>query len=138
MKAIIDLIGRILLGFIFIYDAIDSMIYFQETKQTMIEYGLTWRPNLLLIGGIFILLLGGTLLLTGYRARFGITLLLLYWIPVTFLAHDFWMHEEPQRRIEAIFFMKNIAIMGGMLMVWANGTGRYSIRRLLATTRVRE
>jgi putative oxidoreductase len=32
--------------------------------------------------------------------------------------------------------MKNIAITGGLLMVWVNGAGRYSIKRLFATFRV--
>jgi len=40
------------------------------------------------------------------------------------------------QRIQAIMFMKNIAIMGGLLMIIVNGSGRYSIKRLLATLKV--
>jgi putative oxidoreductase len=63
-------------------------------------------------------------------------LLLCYWIPITFIVHAFWNEPEPARRLESIMFMKNLAIVGGLLMVWANGVGKYSIKRLFATTRV--
>lgn len=137
MKNLVDLIGRILLSFIFLYDAYDSIFYFKATKDKMTFYGLTWNQDLLLTGAIFLLLLGGLLVLFGYRARLGAVLLLLYWIPVTFIVHSFWNDPEPERRLQAILFSKNLAIIGGLLMIWANGTGAYSVRRILATTRVR-
>jgi len=136
MKDLFDLIGRIFVSFIFLYDAFDSIFYFNETKVKMTEYGLIWNQDLLLYGAIFILLVGGTLVLIGYRAGFGVTLLLLYWIPVTFIVHSFWNDPEPERRLQAIMFMKNIAITGGLLIILVNGSGKYSIKRLFATARV--
>ncbi len=136
MKDIVDLIGRVLLGFIFIYEAIDSILYFRKTKQLMTDYGLNFQQDLLLIGAICILLLGGTLLLIGYRSSFGVVLLLLYWIPITFIVHSWWNDPVPEQRLEAIAFMKNMAIAGGLLMVYVNGSGKYSIKTLLANTRV--
>ena len=76
------------------------------------------------------------MVLTGYRTTLGVTLLLLYWVPVTFIVHDFWNFPKDQLRLQSILFMKNIAITGGLLMLAGKGSGRYSIRRLLATTRV--
>ncbi len=137
MKPVIDLIGRIFLSFIFIFDAYDSIFYFKETKAKMTLYGLTWNQDLLLVGAIILLLMGGTLVLTGYRARFGAMLLLLYWVPVTLIVHAFWTFPDEERRMQSVLFMKNVAIIGGLLMVWANGTGKYAVRRLFATTRVR-
>lgn len=136
MKDIFDLIGRVLLAFIFIYEGLDSILYYQKTKETMFDYGLTWQPDILLIGAIVVLMLGGTLLLLGYRSSFGSVLLLLYWIPVTFIVHSWWNDPEPQRREEAILFMRNLAIAGGLLMIFAHGSGKYSVRSLLANTKV--
>lgn len=136
MKDFIDLLGRALLSFIFLYEAYDSVFYFQATKEKMTAYGLTWQQDFVLVGAIILLLLGGTLLLIGYRTGFAMFILLCYWIPVTFIVHSFWNDPEPTRRLQSIMFMKNLAIVGGMLMVWANGTGKYSIKRLFATTRV--
>jgi len=106
------------------------------TKDTMQLYGLIWRQDLLLIGAIILLLLGGLMVLIGYRSSFGSILLLLYYIPVTFIVHSFWNDPVKVQRIQAIMFMKNLAIIGGLLMIIANGSGRYSIKRLLATLRV--
>jgi putative oxidoreductase len=106
------------------------------TKATMTNYGLLWRQDLLLTGAIILLVLGGIMVLIGYRSSFGSLLLLLYYIPVTFIIHSFWNDPEKVQRIQAIMFMKNLAIMGGLLMIIVNGSGKYSIKRLLATIKV--
>jgi len=136
MKDIIDLIGRILISIIFFYEAYDSLFYFKETRDTMTDYGLVWNQDLLIIASIIFLILGGLMLLLGYRSGLGAVLLLLYWIPVTFILHSFWNDPPELKRMSAVFFMKNLAIIGGLLLVYVNGSGRYSIRRLFATTKV--
>ncbi len=153
MKNFIDLLGRILLSFIFLYEAYDSIFFFKETKAKMDFYGMKWQPDFLLYGAIVLLVLGGLMILSGYRSGLGAFLLLLYWVPVTFIVHDFWNvpltcdmvvscpelqmnGTEVFRRLEGVMFMKNLAIVGGLLMVLVNGSGRYSVKRLFATTRV--
>jgi len=137
MRDITDLIGRIFLSAIFIFEAIDSTLYFGKTQQIMTQYGLTWNQDLLLYATIFLLYLGGLLVLLGYRSTLGAILLLMYWAPVTFLVHDFWNSPKAELRLESILFMKNMAIIGGLLMLVGKGSGRYSMKRLMATTRVR-
>jgi len=137
MRDITDLIGRIFLSAIFIFEAVDSTIYFDKTQQTMSQYGLTWKQDLLLYGAIFFLIMGGLMVLLGYRTKLGTWMLLSYWVPVTFLVHAFWNYPKSEMRMQSILFMKDIAIIGGLLMLAGKGSGRYSIKRLLATTRVR-
>ncbi|MBR9920925.1 MAG: DoxX family protein [Bacteroidetes bacterium] len=136
MKDIFDLIGRIFMATIFLYEAYDSIFYYQETKEKMTSYGLTWNQDMLLVGAIILLILGGLLLLLGYRVGLGVILLLVYWVPVTFIVHSFWNDPPTVERIQAILFMKNIAITGGLMHLWVYGSGRFSIRRLFATTRL--
>lgn len=153
MKDFIDLLGRIFIAFIFLFEAYDSVFFFKETKLKMSFYGLNWNQDLLLYAAITLLVLGGILVLIGYRSSLGAFLLLLYWIPVTLIVHDFWNMpfdcmvkiscpqiqlegEDIYRRLQAVLFMKNLAIIGGLLMVFVNGSGRFSIRRLFATTKV--
>lgn len=139
MKDIIDLLARVLIAFIFLYEAYDSIAFFKLTKEKMLSYGLTWQPDLLLTGGIFLLILGGILVLIGYRSGFGSILLLLYWIPITFIVHSWWNEPTPEaQRLESLQFMKNLAIIGGLLIIIVNGSGRYSVKRLFATTKVRQ
>lgn len=149
MKDIVDLIARIFLAFLFFYEAVDSFLFYNATKDKMTMYGLTWNQDFLLGSAIFLLTIGATLLLLGYRSGLGVILLLLYWIPVTFIVHSFWNDPtdcmidincyEAQlnyRRLQGLLFMKNMTIVGGLLMVWVNGSKRYSIKRLFATTKV--
>ncbi len=136
MRDVTDLIGRIFLSAIFIFEAVDSILYRDKATATMTQYGITWNQDLLLYGTIFLLVLGGLMVLLGYRSTFGALLLLLYWTPVTFLVHDFWNYPKDQLRIQSILFMKDVAIIGGLLMLAGKGSGRYSMKKLLATTRV--
>jgi putative oxidoreductase len=136
MKAVLDLIGRIFIAVIFLYDAYDNLMFAKETKRKMIEYGLTWQTDFLFNTASFILVLGGVLVLIGYRSSFGALLLLLYYIPVTMIAHSFWNDPIAIQRIQAELFMKNISICGGLLMILVNGSGPISVKRLFATSRV--
>lgn len=135
MNNVLDLVARFCLATIFIFEAYDSIAYFHQTKETMAAYGMEWRPDLLLTCAIILLVLGGALILIGYKAAFGAFLILLYWIPVTFIVHSFWNDPVEVRRLQSILFMKNIAIAGGLLMVVVNGAGKYSVKRLLAAVR---
>jgi putative oxidoreductase len=138
MRDITDLIGRIFLSAIFIFEAIDTILYFGKTKEVMTENGLTWSQDLLLFGAVFLLVMGGLMVLTGYRSTLGAIMLLIYWVPVTVIVHDFWNTQtNSDLRYHSILFMKNFAIIGGLLMLIGKGSGRYSIRRLFATTRVK-
>ena len=118
MKNWLDLIARMCLATIFLYEAYDSTVYFQQTKKTMDAYGLESNQDLLLTTAIIILLLGGLLILIGYKASFGAFLLMLYWIPFTIIVHSFWDDPVEIRRLQSIMFMKNIAIAGGLSTSW--------------------
>jgi len=136
MYHIFDLIGRILISAIFIFEAIDSIMFADKTKMTMAEYGITWRPDLLLYTSIVALVIGAIMLLIGYRIRFGVWLLLLYWLPATFIVYSFWNDPVSMQRLNAILFMKNIAIAGGLFMIAAHGGGKYSVQRLFVVSKL--
>ena len=136
MKNITDLIARILLSAIFLYEAADSMMFFQETKSKMSAFNILWQQDILLVISIILLILGGVLILLGYRMGLGGFLILAYWIPVTFIAHSFWNYPESEVRIEALFFVKNFAIAGGVLLLMINPSGKYSVKRLMPVTRI--
>ena len=136
MKDVIDLIARIFISLIFLFEAYDSIEYFKTTKKIMTAYGITWQQDILLLGAIWFLAIGATLVLIGYRSSLGAIMILLYWVPVTFIVHSFWNDPVEIQREESIAFMKNIAIIGGLLTVFVNGSGKYSVKRLFATTKL--
>lgn len=131
MKDIAELLARIWISFVFIYEALDALVFFHKTKATMTAYGILWQQDLVLKVTIFILLVGGILVLIGYFARVGATLLLLYWLPMTLIVYSFWDDPGDLRRLHTLYFMRNLALCGGLLLLIANGAGKYSIKRLI-------
>ena len=65
------------------------------------------------------LLFGGYTIITGVRVTAGIAALVLFFIPVTFTMHAFWKEEGQARMMEQVQFMKNMAILGAILMLLA-------------------
>jgi putative oxidoreductase len=131
MKDILDLLARIFLSSIFLFEAWDSIYYFEETKHTMSLYGLTWQQNLLLSAGIVILIVGGLLVLFGYYSNFGALLLLSYYLPVTLIVFSFWNDPPDVVRIQSLNFMRNIGVCGGLMLLMVHKSGRYSVKRLI-------
>ncbi len=136
MKDLIGLIGRICLVSVFIFEAVDTSVYTTLTKKLMESYGFTWQMNFLYWGAIWALAIGSILVAVGYRVGLGAFLILLYWLPYTFTVYSFWVADAAHQHAEAAMFTRNIAVAGGLLLLYANGAGKFSIKRLLATTKV--
>jgi len=136
MKGIADLLGRIFIGLIFFYEVLDTMFFYESAKETMTSYGITWGQDTLLIAALILLGLGALLVFIGYFARVGAVFLLLYLIPYTFIVYSFWDDPLDMQRINALQFMRNLAVAGGLLLLLANGSGKYSVRRLIHVMRL--
>lgn len=136
MKSIADLVGRILISALFFMEAADSLLFFDKNLTTIQEYGITWFPKWWLLLSIGILVLGALTVLLGYFARFGAFLLLLYWLPFTFIVYSFWNDPEDLRRIHTLLFMRNMSLAGGLFMLLANGAGKMSVKRLIHVMRL--
>ena len=136
MKDIADFLGRMLIAIFFIYEGIDSLLFFENTTVTMANYGVTFFPNLLLGLVIFGLLVGGLMVLTGYYANVGALILLIYWLPFTFIVYSFWDDPIELQRMNSLKLMINLALMGGLLLLVANGSRKYSIKRIIHVLRL--
>ncbi|MGA7622531.1 MAG: hypothetical protein WB630_18475 [Candidatus Acidiferrales bacterium] len=67
-----------------------------------------------------LLVLGGASLLLGYHPTVGAILLVIFLLGVSFLIHNFWAVQEPQAKMtEMVNFMKNMALLGFVLMTVA-------------------
>ena len=122
------LVGRILLALIFITSGWGKIGGFEQTAGYMASKGLP-MTQVLLVLTIIIELGGGLLLAIGYKARWAALAIFLFLIPVTFIFHPFWTFPAAEVRTQSIMFWKNVAIMGGMLMAFAFGPGRFSLDR---------
>jgi putative oxidoreductase len=76
--------------------------------------------------------LGGIAILLGFMTHWIAGALVLYLIVLTLLVNPFWLQEGAPREANQIHFYKNLAIIGGYLLLAISGAGRYSIDNLIA------
>ncbi|MEW5790262.1 MAG: DoxX family protein [Pseudomonadota bacterium] len=120
------LLGRILLVLLFLLSGYHKVAGFFQTAGYMASKGLP-MIEVLLVLSILVELGGALMILLGWRARWGALALFLWMIPVTFIFHNFWAVDPAQMQNQMNHFMKNLAIMGGLLYVMSYGSGPYSI-----------
>ncbi len=120
------LIGRVLLGTLFLVNGISKLTNWSGTKGYMASTGLVAVPLLLSLT-ILIETLGGLALILGYSPAFSGVVLTLFLIPVTLIFHKFWQAEGMEQQIQMAMFLKNLAIIGGLLFVAAYGAGPFSL-----------
>jgi len=127
MHVILNILGRLLLVGIFLMSAVGNKIpNYGATVEYMKSEGVP-VPGLLLAGAILFLIVGSLSILCGFKARIGALLLLIFLILATYWFHDFWTFEDTQaRQVQMIQFMKNLSLMGAMLILIARGAGRPS------------
>jgi putative oxidoreductase len=120
------LAGRILLAVIFIISGFGKITGYDGTAGYMAAKGLPMIAVLLPLT-ILTELGGGIALAAGFKARWVALLLAGFTLLAAIIFHDFWAAEAAQKMTQQINFLKNVAITGGMLMVFAFGPGRYSV-----------
>ena len=79
-----------------------------------------WTPLMLVIGTL-LQIVGGLLLLLGVKEKLGALLLILFLIPATILFHAFWLADEVDTEAQIVMFLKNLAILGGLMCVVLHG-----------------
>ncbi len=111
------LVGRGLLGLYFILPGISKITGFADMSEYMEAHGVPFVPVLLLL--TIILQIGcGAALAAGWRAQLMAFVLAGLTLLISLFMHDFWgMEEGLQRAHEMQNFIKNMAIMAGLLYV---------------------
>lgn len=136
MKNSADLIGRILIGLFFFYEAFDTMVFFDDTRDTLTNYGIHFAQDFLIVSSIIILLIGAIMVIIGYYASIGALLLFVYWLIFTVVVYSFWNDPEETKSLHLISFMRNLALCGGLLILVANGAREFSVKRILHVMRL--
>ena len=120
------LVGRILLAVLFLKSGWGKVGGFEQTAAMKASKGVP-LANIALIVTILLELGGGILLVIGFKARWVALAFALWLIPVTIMFHGYWNAPADQVMNQTNHFFKNVAIFGGMLMVFAFGPGGYSV-----------
>jgi len=114
------LLGRIMLAYIFVQSGIEKIAGPAGTMQYMASGGLPrfLVPELFVLS-VVVELLGGLMLMFGWYAELAALVIFLWMIPVTIIFHI--------STGDTVHWEKNLAIMGGLLMVAVLGPGGFSL-----------
>lgn len=108
---LVDGIARVLIALVFLNALPGKITGFQQVAGVIAAKGVPLAP-LMLAAAIVLLVVGSVLLISGWRSRLGAVLLLVFLIPTSLIFHGN-VAEIPER----IQLLKNVAIIGGLLLV---------------------
>ncbi|MGF1535291.1 MAG: DoxX family protein [Elainellaceae cyanobacterium] len=117
----VALAARVFLSIIFIRSGISHLLGFSGFQQTIASQGVP-LAGLTAVVTIIFLLAGGLLLLLGFKTTIGAILLIVFLVPTTLLFHNFL--ADPS---ETNAFLKNLGLIGGLLMMIYAGPGKISL-----------
>jgi putative oxidoreductase len=120
------LIGRVLLGLLFLVAGIRIILSYSGNIGYFTKLGFP-APELMTVLAILIEIGGGALLILGWQTRRVSWLLMLFVIIATAMAHRFWEFDAAQYGNQLNHFLKNVAIIGGLLYVVVLGAGKLSL-----------
>ena len=122
----LTLTGRVLLALLFLPAGIGKIGGFAGTVGYIGSVGLP-LPQLAAVLAIVVEVGGGLALLAGYGTRLAALALALFTLVATFVFHNFWAMPPEQVMMQQLMFFKNIAVVGGLLVLAAHGAGAYSV-----------
>src|ERR1700732_2430958 len=120
------LAGRILMSVLFLISGFFKIGGYSQMVAYSAAKGLP-MASVTIAGAAVLELVCGLAILVGFQTRIAAWLLFLYLIPVTFLFHNFWAMQGAEQQDNMIHFLKNVAIMGGLVILASNGAGPYSV-----------
>jgi putative oxidoreductase len=126
LTATAALIGRILLALMFVVAGVGKIGGFDGTVGYIASKGLP-LPVVLAAGTVALEIVAGVALIVGYKVRWAALALAAFTLLATVIFHAYWAMPAEQQMVQQLMFLKNIAVTGGLLMVFALGAGRYSL-----------
>ena len=122
------LLGRILIAWMYVDAGFSKIGSFARTATSIAGKGLPMADVLTALA-IIVELGGGLAIVLGWKTRWAALLVLGFTIIATVLFHNYWAVAAEQMRTQQLMFWKNVAVMGGLLMLFAFGPGRFAVDR---------
>ena len=120
------LLGRAMIAMLFIPGGISKLTGFAGTVGYIASKGVP-LPEVCAAIAIIVELGLGIALLVGWKTRWAALAIAIFTVVITFIFHAFWAVPAEQVMQQQQAFFKNIAVVGGLLMLVAFGPGGFSI-----------
>ena len=121
MTNILDLVARILISALFLLNGVFKISNYDGTVGWMEGFGI---PGILIIPAIILEIVGPILIILGYKAKIAAGFLSLFCIATAVI-----FHNDFSDQMQLGSFLKNIALAGGFLFIFINGTKNFSLDR---------
>ena len=109
---IVEAFGRVFISSLFIIEAVRKFFSPDEGMMYMSDYGV---PEILFYPSLIFEFVVPVILIAGFKTRFFASFLLLFVLSVTVI-----FHTDFSNNMQMISFLKNLAIMGGLLIIISN------------------
>ena len=116
---ILALFGRIFLSVLFLTEGVRKFFFQEETIMYMEDFGV---PEILFFPSIFVEILFPLLLIIGYKTKIAALVMALFTLTVAII-----FHTNFNSGMQMTFFLKDLAIAGGFIIIFVNGAGLLSI-----------
>ena len=116
---IIELIGRIFLSALFLIEGIGKLFTQEQVITYMEDYGV---PGILFSPAVVLEILFPLFLIVGYKTKWAASIMALFTFTVAII-----FHTDFSEGMQLVFFLKDIAIAGGFMIIVAYGPGKISL-----------
>ena len=120
------LVGRLLLALLFLPAGLSKISGFAGTVGYIASKGMP-MPTAAAVIAIIIEVVAPLALIAGFGTRWAALVLAGFTVVATFVFHNFWAMPADQAMMQQLMFFKNIAVVGGLLILAAHGAGAWSV-----------
>jgi putative oxidoreductase len=133
-------LGRVLISILFLSTAANEITDWQSVEQFFLLQANKWITlyadqggishiiseyhaflPFVLVAAVALKVFGSFFFIFNFFVRFGAFCLLIFLVPTTIIMHDFWHLQGIDRSFEMAMFLKNLSIIGGLMVVLALG-----------------
>ena len=122
----LNLAGRVLLAALFLPAGISKLTGFEGTVGYIASVGLP-LPAVGAVLALVVEIVGSVALIAGFGTRIAALVLALFTLVASFFFHAYWAVPADQAFVQQLLFFKNVAVVGGLLALAANGAGGWSL-----------
>ena len=116
---IVEFIGRVLLSALFLIEGFGKISIQEDVIMYMENYGV---PEIFFVPAVILEILFPLLLIIGYKTKWVASVMALFTFTVAII-----FHTDFTEGMQMMFFLKDIAIAGGFMIVVAHGPGKISL-----------
>ena len=116
---ILEFVGRLLLSILFLIEGLGKISMQENVITYMEDYGV---PGILFLPATALEILFPIILIVGYKTKWAASVMAIFTFTVAII-----FHTDFSDGMQMIFFLKDLAIAGGFMIIVAYGPGKISL-----------